>query len=198
MIERPKIKGAGIREFFKWYLDKFGPDYVAARLAQLPEEVRQQIVPNDPHLGVEAGEWYPAELVHALLDSAALGMSPNDRKALMREGAQAALKSTLRGIYKLVFDVMATPDRYARRAHGLFSRYFNTGTMTKIVESPGAHLSLIHDWGSHHPLLCDFVQYTAETVYGAMGCKNVVSTRLSCISHGGEFCSFRVTWANLR
>jgi len=197
-MESPKIKGAGIREFFKWYLDRFGPEYVANRLAGLPAAVRAQIEPDDPHLGVQAGEWYPAELVHTLLESAAQGMSPADRKTLMREGAQAALKSTVRGIYKFLFDAMMTPERYARRAQGLFSRYFNTGTMTKIAESPGAHLSLIHDWSSHHPLLCDFVLYTAETVYGAMGCKNVVSTRLSCISHGGEFCSFRVTWANPR
>lgn len=194
-MESPMIKGVAVREFVKWYRDSFGHEYVAGRVGRLPYEIRSQLDLADAHLGIADSEWYSAGLVHALLDSAARGMSADERRQLMRTGAQVALTATLRGVYKLLFDTMMTPDRYLRRAQSLFSRYFNTGTMTKVAEGPAAHLSLIHDWTSHHPLLCDFVQYTAETVYGAMGCKNVESARLSCVSTGGELCSFRVRWS---
>ena len=192
------IKGVAIRVFFKWYREKLGAAYVTERIAQLPPEIRSAFDPTDEQLGILDSEWYPAGLVHALLDSAARGLSPVERRQLMRDGARVALAATLRGVYKLLFDSMMTPDRYLRRAQSLFSRYFNTGTMTKVAEGPYAHLTLITDWGSHHPLLCDFILYTAETVYGAMGCQNVESTRLSCISDGGELCSFRVTWSGAR
>jgi hypothetical protein len=190
------IKGVAIRAFFKWYRERFGDDYVRERISHLSSEVQSKLDPGDRHLGILDSEWYPAALVHALLDSVARGMSPVDRRQLMRDGARAALATTLRGVYKLLFDSMMTPERYLRRAQSLFSRYFNAGTMTKVAEGPTAHLSLLHNWTSHHPLLCDFVQYTAETVYGAMGCQNVESTRLSCVSHDAEFCSFRVTWSD--
>ncbi len=187
-----------IRAFFKWYREQFGDDYIRARIARLPPPLQAQIDAHDSDLGLVDSEWYPAELVHRLLDSVASGMSDAERQRLMQAGAQAALASTLRGIYKLLFDSMMTPERYLRRAQTLFSRYFNSGVMTKVAEGPAAHLSLIHNWGSHHPLLCDFVRYTAETVYGAMGCIEVESTRLSCISEDSELCSFRVTWSGMR
>ena len=195
MTEPPKIKGVAIREFFGWYVSRFGADYVQARIARLPERVRGQLDVDHPYLGILDSEWYPAELVHQLLDSAARGMSPDERAQLMRDGARAALSATLRGVYRLLFETMMTPERYLRRAQALFSRYFDTGTITKIAESRNSHLTHIHNWSSHHPLLCDFVQYTAETVYGAMGCRSVESARLSCVSTGGALCSFRVTWA---
>lgn len=197
-MEAPKIKGVAIRAFFRWYREKFGDPYVRERISHLSSAIQAQLDVADPSLGIIDSEWYPADLVHALLDSVARGMSAVERRQLMRDGAQVALATTLRGIYKVLFDSMMTPERYLRRAQSLFSRYFNTGTMTKVAEGPTAHLSLIHDWTSHHPLLCDFVRYTAETVYGAMGCQNVESTRLSCVSHDGELCSFRVTWTNPR
>jgi hypothetical protein len=195
MEEAPKIKGVAIREFFAWYKSRFGQAYVAERISRLPAQAQSAIDVEDEHLGLIDSNWYPAELVHTLLDSAARGMSASERTQLMRDGARVALSATLRGVYKLLFDSMMTPDRYLRRAQALFGRYFNTGTITKTAETRTSHLTLIHNWSSHHPLLCDFVQYTAETVYGAMGCKNVESSRLSCISTGAALCSFRVTWS---
>jgi hypothetical protein len=193
-MDSPKIKGAAIREFFRWYVERFGQDYVLKRYADFPDEIRKQFDFDDPRMGVIASEWYPAEMVHKLLERVVEGMAPAERARLLREGAQATLTSTVRGVYKLLFDSFMTPERYARRSQTLFSRYFNTGVMSKAIESSHAHLSEIRDWTSHHPLLCDFILYVGETVYGAMGCRDVASVRLACVSDGNPWCAFRITW----
>lgn len=194
-MEPPRIKGVAIREFFRWYVERNGPERVAEQLEDVPPDVARTFDLADPHLGVIASAWYPAELVHLLLERVQATLPPSEVARFMREGAQQVVRSTVRGVYKLLFDSFMTPERYARRSQALFSRYFNTGVMSKTIESPRAHLSEIVDWTSHHPLLCDFVLYVGETVYGAMGCRDVKSVRLACVGDGDKRCAFRITWS---
>jgi hypothetical protein len=193
-VIEPKVKGVAIREFVWWYGQKHGQERLSRAVTHMRAAERSLLVAGDAHLGVISSDWYAAATVHALLDALTLGASEAERQELAREGAQAAIQATLRGVYRLLFQAMMSPDRYARDAQKLFSRYYNTGLMEKTATSPTSHRSVVREWTSHHPLLCDFILYTGIYVYGAMGCRDVALKKTACVSRGDRECVFTVDW----
>jgi hypothetical protein len=189
-----RMKGAGIVHFLRWYVERFGHARLRRTAAQMPEPHRVHFDLDDEVLGVLASSWYPAAAIHALLDGF-VADHPDDREVLAREGAKATIDATLRGVYRWLFETMMTPDRYARSAQKLFSRYYEPGTMTKAPLGETGHLSIVRDWPGHHPLLCDMLVHTAQYVYGALGCKDVRTPRTACVSEGAPECRFEITWS---
>ena len=51
--------------------------------------------------------------MHSLLDAVTAGQTEVQRDRLAREGTRAATDQAIRGIYKLVFERIGTPERYA-------------------------------------------------------------------------------------
>ena len=192
----PRIKGSGIQPFFAWYTSQWGQARLAATVGALSAEARACFDPQDPHLGVLPSQWFPAWAAHALLDRLMDGHTAEERQRIAREGAQAIIESTLKGVYRWLFEMMMTPDRYGRSAQKLFSRYYEPGMMTKTPLGDTGHLSIVRDWGGHHPLLCDFLIHTAEYVYSALGCKNVLVRRTACLSAQADHCRFEITWTS--
>jgi hypothetical protein len=190
----PRIKGAAIREFLLWYAGEHGAERLPALAARMRAENRVLFDLAQRHLGVIASSWYPAPAIHELLDLMSEGLSAAQRERLVRNGAQATIAATLRGVYRLLFETMMSPERYARNAQKLFSRYCDTGTMEKTAPAPRTHRSVIRDWTSHHPLLCDFILHTGVYVYGAMGCRDVRLEKQACVARGDGECVFLVTW----
>ncbi len=193
-MDQPKIKGIALREFIGWFRRKYGHELMLARMVQLQPELLELLDLHDDHLGLLVSEWYPARLAHRLIDLAEQGLTPEERLAMMKETAEATVGASLRGVYKILFRAVMTPERYVRDGQKLFSRFYNTGVQQKIVEDEHTHLTTIRDWTSHHPTLCEFLQYTGVVVYGAMGLRDVQSKRVGCITLGDPLCSFRVTW----
>jgi hypothetical protein len=62
------------------------------------------------HLGVLPSAWYSASAIHALLDAIVAGFSPEERTTFARKGAEAVLRVTLRGIYKMLFAMLVSLD----------------------------------------------------------------------------------------
>lgn len=141
-----------------------------------------------------ASQWFPARAIHALLDRMMAEHTPDERQRFARDGAKAIIEHTLTGVYRWLFQLMMTPDRYGRSAQRLFSRYYEPGTMTKTALGEAGHLSIVRDWAGHHPLLCDFLIHTAQYVYTELGCKNVVVRRTACRATGEDHCRFEITW----
>lgn len=191
---QPRIKGAGIRPFLVWYASRHGAARLLAAASAIPSEHRAGLDLEDPCLGVLASSWYPASSIHALLDNLVAGMPADQHQELAREGARAIIDSTLKGVYRLLFQTMMTPERYARNAQALFARFYDTGTMVKTPLAPVGHLSRVRDWSSHHPMLCQFIGHTAEYVYAALGCRDVRVRRTACVGLGDEECRFEITW----
>jgi hypothetical protein len=193
-MEPPKVKGIALREFTSWFRRHRGDEALLARARKLPPELLAMLDLHDAHLGILVSEWYPAELTHRLVDLAEEGLTAEERVAMLEGAAEQAVGHALRGVYRILFRALMTPERYARDGQKLFSRYYNTGIQEKVIENDCTHLTVVRDWTSHHPTLCEFLQYTGVVVYGAMGLRNVKSKRISCISKGAPVCSFRVTW----
>jgi hypothetical protein len=191
---QPRIKGEGIRQFAKWYVDRWGEHRLAEHVSALPADVRDSFDPRSPSLGVISSQWYPARALHLLIDRMLTDYDAEQRRTFARAAAKATLDASLRGVYKLLFDLFMTPDRYAARAQELFDRFYDRGKLEKIVVAPTVHRTVIHDWPAHHPVLCDVMLHTSEYVYPALGCKNVIVQRLGCVSAGDASCSYEVRW----
>ena len=193
----PKVKGVALREFLRSFVTARGPHAFEKALATMPPEYARQLTLADPALGLLAGTWYPAPMIHHLLDAMTAGLKHHERQALIREAAREAVRVTLSGVYKVLFQAIMSPDRYARNAQTLFSRYFNTGAIAKAaIDTPdgSGHHSVIRDWTGHHPVLCDVLIYTAEYIYGALGCQDVIVQKTGCVSTGHPECTFIIAW----
>jgi hypothetical protein len=188
-----RIKGAGLREFAKWFGEAHGAAIVRELFARLPPDARELFSADDPYLGVVSSVWYPAKAVHALCDQIEYFIR-DAREAKMREGSHAAIRANLHGMYKWMFQTMMSPERYAKNAQKLFSRYYEPGEMVKRFDGPTAHITTVRGWTGHHPLMCDSMRYTADVVYGMMGCKDVTSRKTACVSTGAKECIFRISW----
>jgi hypothetical protein len=191
----PNIKGALIRSFLIWYTAEGSQERTARLLNRIPRDLLELFDPRLPDLGMLDASWYPVTAVHRMMDVLVDGLNPDQRRQLAKQIARVAMEGTIKGVYRWLFEMMMTPDRYAQRAQMLFSRSHDTGIMTKTVTAPNAHLSVVRDWPGHHPFLCELLLYSSIPVYEAMGCHHVIPTRHSCVSEGGTECSYTVAWS---
>ena len=191
----PHVKGAALGRFLDWYVQRFGTELLGERLAVLPPDVAGAFEVRDGLPHVIASRWYPIVALHALIDEMLADYSPAARTAFAREAARHTAESSLRGIYRFLFETIMTPERYVRRAHKLFSRFYDTGTMTKLQTAEHEHTTIITDWNGHHPVLCDVLLYGGEFIYPSLGCRDVRVERVSCVATGGSDCRYVVRWS---
>jgi hypothetical protein len=192
----PRIKGSGIHPFLAWYSGAWGQDRLARAIGRLsPDDAIALGFTETDRFAILSSSWYPASAIHALLDALLTDHSADERAAIARDGGKAIIESTLRGVYRLLFATMMTPQRYARSAQALFERFYEPGTMTKEALGDHGHLTVVRDWPGHHPLLCSFLVHTAHYVYTELGCADVRVQRTACISDGAGDCRFEVLWS---
>jgi len=194
-VVEARIKGAAIQPFFAWYAQQWGPERLRQAVAGMTESLGSCFDLDEEHMGVLPSAWYPAPSLHALLDRLLASHTAAERELITRDGARAIIESTLKGVYRWLFEAMMSPERYGRNAQELFSRYHEAGTMIKEPIGESGHLTIVRDWPGHHPLLCEFLIHTADYVYTALGCRNVKIRRVACVATGHPDCRFEVTWS---
>ena len=188
------VRGAAVREFFGWVAETWGDERLREIVGRLEPGVAKHFDAQAKALGVLTSTWYEAREVHALVDSLLAGASAAERERIAREGADAVMKRTLRGVYKLLFDWMATPARYAKYAHKLWASYYDAGTLDISMPEPGLAVSVIADWRAHHPFVCDLNREASRAIYQAMKCKDVTCVRTHCVARGDAECRFVTRW----
>jgi hypothetical protein len=190
-----RIKGAAFREFLHWYAKEYGLGRLAEAIAILPPGARTLFDGTEQHLGVLASAWYPAAAVHALLDAVVMGASREERLALAKGGARATMQATLRGIYKPLFSLFATPQIYAKFAPLLWKSYYDSGVF-HVVVTPDGHSAVtrISVWPSHHRFACDLNREAATVISESMGKTLVETYRQTCVADGAPDCIFISSW----
>lgn len=185
------IQGAALREFLRWYRARSD---IAAFIARLPSETRAEFDLNAEGFGVLATQWYPAAKMHAILDAVSADLPPAQQLAMAKEGSRFVLDTTLRGVYRVLFGQLASPDTIVRLVPRVWASYFDNGTRFTEVVSPGRHDGIVENWGAHHPLLCLMQVHATTPMYEATGAKNVASEQLECVSRGHARCRWSTTW----
>lgn len=190
-----RIKGAAFREFLRWLESDFGKERVVAVARALPEETLGVLDPEGEALGVLSASWYPAAAVHALLDGLVGDLDAAERDRIAGEGARAVMRTTLRGVYKLLFDWMATPKRYAKFSGKLWGSYYDSGEFDVAMPDATTAVCTIRDWRGHHGFICDLNREAAAAIYEAMGCRDVRVQRVECVDRGDPHCRFVTRWS---
>jgi hypothetical protein len=182
------IRGAVFREFVRWYERRFGSTF-AERVARMPGWMLNDLEITREGLGIGGARWYPDITVHRLLDLLLDGFTPGQRHALAREGAEHGVHAAFHGAFRLVFSWVVSPRRYAAHAPKLWSSYYDSGELTIVPAADGlGALTVITDWGTHHPFLCDLQRAATVSFYEAMDCRNVSCVREACVSDGELEC----------
>ena len=188
------IKGSVVHEFLRWFERQ--PDGAATlkRIgASLSPEDRALVDVTAPGLGLLASQWYPSTLVNVILDGVALGLTRVEQRALAREACRAVVPKLVRGMYRVMFDGIATPALYARFVPRLWTQLHTTGSRTMTVAGSTAD-SVVSNWAGHHPLLCDVVIETMGELFRLMVHRPVTVERLECVSEGGAVCRSTLRW----
>lgn len=183
----PLVKGSVIREFALWYEGRHGTAYVDAFLGLLPPNHHDLVWTGRPALGIVSTTWYPSEVVHALLDAVSQGRTDEAMRSLIRNANEVTVAKLSRGLYQLLFKMVASPALYAKHVQKAWRTLHSTG-MRKVVLSQGLADSTIDAWSGHHRWLCLVTMETMRAVFGAMGCTNVVLERTECVHDGHPRC----------
>lgn len=191
-----RIKGAAFREFLIWYGTRYGEAALGEGANRVDPEWRPSLDPERSALGVLASEWYPAPLVHTLLDGLTAHLSRDQRAEVAAEAARAIMNRMLRGIYKTLFQLMATPARYQRFGPKLWDAYYDSGTFRIEMPDDKTAVCTVSKWSAHHPFICDLNCAAAVPVYEMMGCVSVRVLRTECVSLGSARCEFVTNWTS--
>jgi hypothetical protein len=190
------LKGSAFAEFIRWYERERGRDVLAAKVSILPDDMRGRLGldPTKDSLGILASRWYDADAIAALLDAIVADAPPDQREHMARQAAHAVMQQTLRGVYRMLFQWLATPERYAGFAERLWRSYHDGGRMAVDQVTPTMAICTITDWPGHHPFMCAMCRASAEVIYTEMGCKHVICEREQCIDDGADHCRFVTRW----
>jgi hypothetical protein len=197
MSEQGRIKGVPIQHFLAWWEKSHGHHVGAAVAEHLESEGYGSLIRRDrPTLGVLPSVWYPSEFVHALLDHMLAQESEDALHELARAASDHAMSAILKGVYRAVFSLLATPERYPKYAQRIWNMHYDSGTIEFAKVASDEHLSSFHGWRGHHPFICMLNVQSAHAIYRAMGCDKVEVQHLGCVSRGDPRCSSHVRWSN--
>lgn len=191
-----RIKGAALAAFVRWYEQDRGKDELRSRITALPGTLVLELGldEHDGALGILASRWYDCRAIGVLLDAIVSGLNEQEVARVADTAAQAVMQQTLRGVYRMLFEWLATPERYAKHCNRLWSSYHDTGTMRVEQPEPTTAVCTISGWSGHHAVVCAMCRASAEAIYREMGCSNVTTARELCVGAGDPTCTFVTRW----
>jgi hypothetical protein len=193
------MKGGAIREFFAWSERKFGIESVRSMARKIePAELRSLLDPDDPIVHFLPSSWYPARLVHAMIDIAIEGRTETEVERLARDAARHVVANGMSTVYRVLLEKLGSPQIYARLIPRMWRQMHDTGDRSLEIEHDGRATSKVARWAGHHPILCMSATSLMCAVFEQMGKKNVKWTRVHCIARpgGSDECVYEVTWSS--
>jgi hypothetical protein len=187
MADRGHIKGAAFGEFVAWYAVHVDAVELREAIDQVELEHPGTFDPEREAFGILSSRWYPAELVHELLDCIVEGKPSAMLQQIAERASRDIMAKTLSGVYRFLFSTFATPERYARHAGRLWDMHYDSGEISIDAVEGGWH-SRISAWRGHHPFICRLNMAATVPIYEAMGCQDVRYRQLACVSDGAAAC----------
>lgn len=129
-MSEPHVKGVAIRGILSGVDRLCPPGTVDKMLGLLPPELANKV----KHQGFVSAGWYPLSDYRAILD--AVMQASGGGIDIIRQISRQATRDDFRGIYRLLTFVLS-PEFVIKRAGGVFSRYYDTGTLTIPVARDG-------------------------------------------------------------
>jgi hypothetical protein len=192
-----RIKGGAIREFFAWYEGRFGPDSIRQMARQVPADLAALVDPDEPVVHFLASSWYPARLVHSMLDTMNEGRSELEIERLARDATRHVVAHGTNSVYRFLLEKLGSPQIYAAMIPRMWRQLHDTGDRTVEIVEDGRATSRIANWAGHHRVLCMLSTSLMCAIFEQMGKKNVRWSCVHCIARGGgNECVYEVTWTS--
>jgi protein-disulfide isomerase-like protein with CxxC motif len=183
----PAVKGSLTRELLLWHDRRFGHEETVKLTEGLSPAAAAMLDTSQPALGVLSASWYPISVTYPMMDRIAARCGNEGRDYAMQANREVVPRM-IRGVYRTMFDVVASPETYAKHVGRLWRRLHTTGERSMVIRAPGEAVSRIDRWGGHHTMACWLTIYTMAYVFEAMGYRHWSVERLTCVAHGGERC----------
>jgi hypothetical protein len=191
-----RVKGLSIAELVKGIRETQGPEGLLRIVERIPPTWRRHFDPTRVNLGILASTWYPSEVINCLYDLLIENLSPQQRRALADEIGRGYVDRLLRGVYKIIFDVLMTPERYVVHAQRLWNQGCDTGKLSLTLVDSRRVEGGMADWRGHHPFGCEVSHMIGLHIFRAMGCNDVTSVLL-CRQHTGtNACIGSYSWTS--
>ena len=189
------VKGLVVRQFLSWYVGREGEAAAQAMLERMPAAEREQIdLRQKKGFGILPTRWYSANFVNAMLDAAIEPFDPSTLTSLADEAAVVIINSSISGIYKALFRMVATPDRLIKYQQLLWNQHYDSGVVSTEKLSETSHRTVIRDWRGHHHFSCRLNSGATAPIYGNMGIGDIRLQRHACISRGDDACVNVISW----
>jgi hypothetical protein len=176
--DRGSIKGVAVREFIAYLDQREGVESVRTRLRTLPPHLLVQIRLDAPGCGFLAGSWYSNDLVHPMLDAVLAGRSQEERLRIAIEGDRAVMAATFGGIYRGLFQLLASPSLVARHAQTVWNKYYSDGEVSVDPIGPPEARLIIRRWHGFHPLIAQMSAEGFRIIYEGLGYRDARSELL--------------------
>jgi hypothetical protein len=192
----PRIKGLAFIEILRWYSKTYGREKLRAAVAALTPELRAFVTdPERETFGLLAGTWYPAALIKCFFQHMTRDLSPSEVRHLAENAVQAAVGTTMSGVYGTIIRVLVSPKMVADHYQKLWRLYHTTGFFKVEILAPKHHEMRLADWPAHDSFLCLMNVYATKLILETIGCKSVQSTWEKCIDRGDAYCAYSQRWS---
>jgi hypothetical protein len=182
-----RTKGLAWAEMVRWYERTYGRAKLLAAVAAMPEHFSKGLNLQHETLGILDASWYLEAQRNAYFDATTAGLSLVQQQSMARALAAAVMRRSLRGLHRVIFNVMATPERFIKHAQTLWDVHHDTGKLRMKLLSPTSAEAAVLDWPTHHPFACMLNHYACVVTFEEMGCVDI-SDRRVCISEGAPEC----------
>jgi len=189
-----RTKGMAWAEQMRVYERLHGRDKLVRAIAAMPERWRKGLNPAHPTMGVLDASWYLEEQRNAFFDALLVDLGLLQQQTLARAMAKAVMDRSLRGLHRMIFAIMATPERFVKHAQSLWDVHHDTGRLRMKLLSPNSMEAAVLEWPTHHPFACMINHYACMATLETMGCKEMTERQV-CDPAAGE-CVGVYYWRN--
>lgn len=187
------IKGAALHGFVSWYQDERDAETLRRAHQRLPLTVKRYLDPARPAMGVTAGSWYPAAVVHGMLDGVTAELDAAATEALAHEAATRIFERNMPGILRPLFRMFVSPTMVKAMSQLLWDVYYDSGRVTVSWQGRTAQRMQLEGWRSHHPFLCTLNVGAATPIY-RQSCPGFTAVREACVADGDPCCAYCFSW----
>lgn len=188
------IRGAALGPFVDWYGRAHGREGLDRALAQLSERDRRLFHPAEPALGISSFSWYPAPVIHDMLEGLLHGLGPAEREALASAGADRTMAESLDGYLGVLFRALVSPGVCATLGPRMWHAFYSGGRVRIDSQGRRCHVMRVSDWPGHHSFLCEMNNAAGRAIYRAAGSERVTTQRAACIERGDRACQYIIRW----
>jgi len=181
-----RTKGMGWSDQIRTYERIYGRDKLVAAVREMPERWRRGLAEDHPVLGVLDASWYLEEQRYAFFDAILRDLTALQQQALARTMAKVTMERSIRGLHRMIFAIMATPERFVKHAQAMWNVHHDTGQLRLQMLSPTSLEAVVLDSPVHHPFACMLNHYACVVTLEAMGCKDINERRTCAFAERGE------------